>query len=468
MGYYFLRPYSYIFAIGVALWGAFFIQFWRVQEHKLTNHWSTVNCQSLAKSMTEFKPQSYRVDSLLGTARPYYPQWEIIVRSTIANVPLFLISGCILLFLIAIAFIVDVTLSEVYSGPLKSIVSLLPAVVFQVLTLPFTFIYSIVAERLTKLENRRTKTDFQASLSGKMFLQNFMLSYTALFLISYIYGPFAEYFVPHYIQNRMSQSFFSVGYIAKSTFKLNPLRLRNQYIYFLTNAQVINYITILAVPQLISYVKKHYMSKPTRDLHIQDIPSETVTLKRARSEAEKIEYDCYNDYKDFVLMFGFLVMFSPIYPLAPIFSLVNCVLYIRSSVYRFTKMVKKPVPCRVDSIAPWDQRLSLLSWLGCITMPSICYFYSSTTKPSDKSMMIAAVIGLLSEHLWFLLRMFISSVFPVDKTFFAPAKERQHLLAERSFSIPPVADVPTSTTTAFEEADETLSIYRTAENKKTK
>ncbi|WBW70871.1 anoctamin calcium-activated chloride channel OR Ca(2+)-activated phospholipid scramblase [Schizosaccharomyces osmophilus] len=467
LGHYLFQQYSVVYSIGMSIWGICFIQLWKYKESQLSRRWSTNYSEYYEKSREEFHPSTVQVNNTSGTLQSSYPHWKMVLRSLITTAPLFIVSGIILFILISIAFSFDVTLTEVYSGPFKPVVGLLPALIFQILTLPFNIFYTVVAEKLTAWENQRTKNKYQSSLGSKIFLQHFMLSYTALILISYVYGPFGEHLISNVLQNKAANMTMQLSYITDSKFKLNPLRLRNQYFYFLTNAQVINYFTTLAVPQIISYLKSFVKSKfSAQRLSIHDNDAEAKSLNSIRKQSELSKYDEYNDYKDLVLIFGYLVMFSPIYPLAPLIMYVNSYLMVRSSVYKLCKLSKRPVAARIESIKDWNQRLTFISWMGSITMPSISYLYSPLKSLTKQKLYYSLLVGFFSEHLWFLLRHTISSLCPIEETPSLLLQEREQLLHGR------IEEIMHSVghlqkTNPFEESSEVLALYRSAEFKKT-
>ncbi|EPY49241.1 membrane transporter [Schizosaccharomyces cryophilus OY26] len=466
LGHYSFQQYSVIYSVGMSVWGICFIQLWKYKENQLSKRWSTRYSQFHEKSREEFHPSSVQVNNMSGTVQSYYPHWKVVLRSLITTAPLFLVSGVILFILISIAFAFDVTLTEVYSGPFKPVVSLLPALIFQVFTLPFNIIYTLVAQKLTAWENQRTKNKFQSSLASKIFLQHFMLSYTALILISYVYGPFGEHLVSNVLQNKAANLTMKLSFITDSKFQLNPLRLRNQYFYFLTNAQVINYFTNLALPQIITYLKYYVKSKiGMKRLSIHDDAAEAESLNFIRKQSELSTYDGYNDYKDLVLIFGYLVMFSPIYPLAPLFMYANSYLMIRSSVYKLCKLSKRPVAVRIESIKDWNQRLTFISWLGSITMPSISFLYSPMKTMTKQKLYYSLLVGFFSEHVWFLLRHTITSLLPIEETPRLPFQEREQILHDK-FEDSVYSTGHLQRTNPFDESLEVLAFYHSAESKK--
>lgn len=74
-----------------------------------------------------------------------------------------------------------------------------------------------------------------------------------------------------------------------------------------------------------------------------------------------------------VTQFGYVALWSTIWPLAPVMSLLNDVLELRSDAYKITVHNRRPVPNRTDTIGPWLDGLTLLSWLGAMTNAALVY-----------------------------------------------------------------------------------------------
>ncbi|EEB06130.2 membrane transporter [Schizosaccharomyces japonicus yFS275] len=463
--YYFLGDYSFIFAFGILLWGIFFAQAWKVRERSLSQRWSINGCDRKEKCVQEFKPLSFKVDSFTGRARPFFPQWETVLR-TLPTVPLLLVSGGVLLGLLAGIFALEVYLVELYNGPLKFLLTLLPTVAFQACTIPFFMIYRVAAKKLTDLENRRTEKEYAMSFSRKVFLFNFMVSYTALFLTAYVYGPFSKRIVAHYSSKLNVFSRFHTD-----SFQGNPLRLRSQFLYFLTNAQLINFITNLLVPAVLRAVKKliKQKRKSVPSIVIQDDELEHEVLESYRAQSELPPYDSYTDYREMIIQFGYVVMFSPIFPLAPVFFLVNNFFEIRGDMAKITNEMQRPLPSLKDSIGLWNQCLQLLSWLGSMTLTSLCYYYTSNDAFSSKSMPIAMLIALFAEHVWVLLRYFAVSILPVNEEEGQPYATRKRYLEEHPLSAEKRSLEEKSEeidTSVFVDAEKVLDVYLKQETKK--
>lgn len=107
-----------------------------------------------------------------------------------------------------------------------------------------------------------------------------------------------------------------------------------------------------------------------------------------------------------------MALFSPIWPLTAVSFIVNNWIELRSDAAKICIEMQRPTPLRADSIGPWLDNLSFLSWLGSITSAALIYLFggeSSTPTGTPKSLTLWGVLTaiLLSEHLYFAARMVV-------------------------------------------------------------
>jgi hypothetical protein len=82
----------------------------------------------------------------------------------------------------------------------------------------------------------------------------------------------------------------------------------------------------------------------------------------------------FNDFNDRVIQFGYLVLFSPAFPLAPFFALINNVIEIRTSGFRVAAAYQRPV---------WKARSGIGSWLGVLNVLGFLAVVRITTSDSQ-------------------------------------------------------------------------------------
>ncbi|RYP55154.1 hypothetical protein DL770_010936 [Monosporascus sp. CRB-9-2] len=240
-----------------------------------------------------------------------------------------------------------------------------------------------------------------------------------------------------------AERFASDKSIATQSFQINPDRLKKQTIYFTVTAQVVN----LALEGIVPYVKRKAF-KEVEKVHTKiirrdtggtpifsDDPEEHAFLERVREEAQLAAYDVSTDYREMVVQFGYLSLFSVVWPLTPVSFLINNWVEIRSDAMKIAISSQRPIPWRADSIGPWLNALGLLSWLGSIVSPAIVFLFSGDEKgPGGEPWNISAW-GLLfcilcSEHVYLAFQYIIRyALSQVDSP--GPQKERANRFAMR-------------------------------------
>ncbi len=178
---------------------------------------------------------------------------------------------------------------------------------------------------------------------------------------------------------------------------------------------------------------------------LAELEEEREFLDRINREVALPDYDLFADYSEMVTQFGYVALWSTIWPLAPgkpiqlqcsspahggpvaVMSLVNNWLELRSDAFKITVHVRRPIPTRTDTIGPWLDTLTFLTWLGALTNSALVYLFrprdhckpvgtslshahrhlSSPRAPAQEYLMSALLVALGASHGYILLRMVV-------------------------------------------------------------
>lgn len=121
-------------------------------------------------------------------------------------------------------------------------------------------------------------------------------------------------------------------------------------------------------------------------------------------------------YRDKVYQFGYIVLFSVLFPpVVPIFLALNLV-EIRSRAHFLLTMNRRPEPLQAADIGSYQAILELLATLSIVTNSSLLgvtgyglYFYFP-----DMSIVESLWASIILEHILFCAKMFLSSILPAD------------------------------------------------------
>ena len=107
-------------------------------------------------------------------------------------------------------------------------------------------------------------------------------------------------------------------------------------------------------------------------------PKEKIDLSTFEIEAQKMPYpSTFLDFNDRVIQFGYLVLFAPAFPLAPLFAFINSVIEIRAFGVKMCKAYQRPVWRARTGIGAWLGVLNALGFLAVVTNASMIAFVGS-------------------------------------------------------------------------------------------
>ncbi|RYC58849.1 hypothetical protein CHU98_g7370 [Xylaria longipes] len=380
-----LGRYSWLYAFANSLWSVVFFEWWKKKEVDLAVQWGVRNVSRIQHARTQFQWDLEAPDPVTGELVKHYPPTKR-VKTQLLQIPFALACVLVLGALYLFCFGVEIFLTQVYNGPFKSY--------------------------LVQRENYPTSDAHTASLIRKIFILNFITSYTPLFLSAFVYMPFGNLMMPYLnIFTTTARKFYQDKSVTTQEFRINPDRLKSQMVYFAVTAQIVNVALEFVVP----YVKQVAFRKVERaqakraasqdGKNIQDVPEERKFLQRVRDEAKLGVYDVAVDYREMVVQFGYLSLFSCIWPLTPLSFLVNNWFELRSDAMKIAMSCQRPIPWRSDSIGPWLNALGFLSWAGSLVSSALVFLFSGESEgpggdPSNVNVVGLLVTILLSEHLY--------------------------------------------------------------------
>ncbi|CAD6498893.1 BgTH12-04551 [Blumeria graminis f. sp. triticale] len=413
----FIGPYSPIYAILNAFWCICFVEYWKKQQKNLAMQWEVNGISRVHQQRTEFKHESVLNDPITGENINVYSPIKRLFRQLL-QIPFVIAATVTLGSMIAFGFAIEIFLSEIYNGPFKGyLVNIIIKLILAVVMPTLSALLKRFASKLTDLENYETLETHESSMIYKDFILNFITSYLPIFLTAFVYVPFAQSLAPRLDVFRPAVRYFirqdEDMVSLKSEFKIDPDRLKKQIIYFTVTAQVVDFAFEVIVPYLkrkifskVKEVQAEKLSKSSsRHSLIPDQPHESEFLARVRNEANLDPYDVTTDFREMIVQFGYLSLFSVIWPITAMSFLINNWIEIRGDALKMTQETQSPMPWQADSIGPWLDSLVFLAWLGSLVSPALIYLFSGEgLSIEDSSWYSKGCIFLLtifaSEHIY--------------------------------------------------------------------
>jgi anoctamin-10 len=427
--------------------------------------WGVRGVSRIEHARKDFAHEKKTVDPVTGEEVLYFPATKRLYRQLL-QVPFAIAAAVMLGSLIATCFGIEIFISEIYHGPLQWLLVFLPTGILTICLPILTNILSNFATQLNNFENYETQSAYDYAMTAKIFVLNFITSYLGIFLTAFVYVPFAQLIVPYLdIFSLTVQPFAEdekqLRAPTAGTFTINPDRLRKQVIYFTVTAQIVN----LGLELIVPYLKRKGFAKlkevqseralkrggAAPDPSEHDPPEEKEFLQRVRAEAELDVYDVTSDLREMVLQFGYLSLFSVVWPLTACSFLANNWLELRTDAMKICVEMQRPTPWRADTIGPWLDSLSFLTWLGSITTSALVYLFSNDGigpdgSPHTITAWVLLLTILLSEHIFLVVRWAVRvAISKLDSPGHQKERRERYLVRKKYFeeSLSELEKVPT-------------------------
>ncbi|PVF99896.1 DUF590-domain-containing protein [Serendipita vermifera] len=394
------QPYNPFYSILVVIWSVLFVEWWRIRERKLSIRWGARGAAKVEKLRVEFHPTKEMNDDY----EEGFPWWKREFR-ILTSLPVIGTAAALLAVLLTGIFVLEAFVTQLYTGPGHQVASLVPTILFAALVPQFLAIYQKFAVALTNWENHAHQSTHDASLTVKTFALSSIVAYLGLCLSAFVYVPFGEYFMTlvhtfmlkeatkpddNKADAKVHQEAAKLQPLSAETkqqisSKLNASRLQNQMFAYTVTNQIINTFLEVGLPFILRGAQN---VKSGKGLHIQKLPREVTDTKDGdeafvndvKYQASLPEYSIFVDYSEMVTQFGYVALYSTIWPLAPAMALINNWLELRSDAFKMTTHTRRPVPTRVDTIGPWLENLSFIAWLAALINSALVYLFRPSSR----------------------------------------------------------------------------------------
>ncbi|KAG7861339.1 hypothetical protein KL919_002073 [Ogataea angusta] len=430
--------YSKAFTVLNLLSGLGFYLSWYFKEKQLSIKWNLTNVSKL-----EFRTSGSKI-------LPH----QVLLRKLMFT-PIAVGAGLTLVFYQLGCFVIEILLTEIYQGPLKSYLSLVPTILICSIVPVCTAVYTVVVNGYLSFEDNASRSTKRKSFLIKMFVFNFLASYMALFITSFIYLPFGyklNEYLPH-IGSYAEKVSSSKSYIPKiallqSDYEINKLRLNTQYTYFILTNQIVGLLLEFVLPQVLTRVfalpavKSLMGGAKLLPVKLTDPPEEKEYLDSIRKMIELREFSADDEFRQLVIQFGFLMLFGPVSSLGPVISLVIELFQDKADYFKLLNLTRAPLPERAENAFPWTVFIKVLLTIGTLTSTSISLMYNggdivaSTSRTSVKNswyLILPFIVtgGILVHFVSFFGEMIINEYYVEASPETAKKEEALAILLER-------------------------------------
>ncbi|KAL1920530.1 uncharacterized protein VTP21DRAFT_907 [Calcarisporiella thermophila] len=406
---YIYTEFSIAYAVFIVAWAIAFIEFWKWRERELAMAWGVYKHSLTEKRRAAFCETHPRRD-IHGSSVPCYPIWKRWATRCFTW-PAVVLGAFGFGLVLTFVFAMQVFFSAYYQGPLSEVLNYIPAMIQSSAVANSNNNYLWWMRKLNDLENFELESQYEYHLTIKIFVAKALTSYVSLLLCAWVYIPFGE---------RIGRSLNS--FLTTQHRGVGPERLRSMLVYFVLTGQVIHFSNQKLVPflqQLVSDGLRKALDQVRRRKHEHDDMmhplsenEENVTefMRRVEREAALPVYEVEEDYTEMVTQFGYVVLFSVVWPLTPLCAFVNNWMEMRNDAMKLCLQRRRAPPQRADTIGPWRDSLSALAFFSAVTNSSFTYLFHpkaarvwTSPRPSVPDAGLFFVV-LVAEYLYFALK----------------------------------------------------------------
>ncbi|KAB7498085.1 Anoctamin-1, partial [Armadillidium nasatum] len=372
------NPATVFFACFMSFWAALFLEMWKRYTAEITHRWDLTGFdiqeehprpQYLAR-LSKVKKKTINI--ITGQYEPKPPFWRMRFPGVIIS-----ISTVLLLVLMAMVAVVGVILyrmsvlaalslhgNDVVTSYAIIFTSATAALINLVCIMIFNQVYARVAEYLTELELQRTQTEFDDSLTLKIYLLQFINYYASIFYIAFVKGKLVGYPGDYNRVFGSRQEECSPGGCL--------LELSVQLAIIMVGKQAMNTVMEMIFPLIWKYIRLLMIPEARREAHSK--------WPRWAKDFRLVDFDprgLFPEYLEMILQYGFVTIFVSSFPLAPLFAFVNNVFETRLDAKKLLTHYRRPVTQRVKDIGVWFKILDSIGKLAIITNAFIIAFTSN-------------------------------------------------------------------------------------------
>uniref|UniRef100_A0A3P9BTH7 Anoctamin n=1 Tax=Maylandia zebra TaxID=106582 RepID=A0A3P9BTH7_9CICH len=360
------------------IWSTVFMELWKRRSSSLSYRWGTMN---LAERFAEPRPNFYGdlgVNPVTGRVEPLFPEWKRDLRMVLVSVPVVgLFLGLVVLGMMCFYWgeAQVKQLHKDWNSLLSQALLYIPSVLHIVYTNMLGNVYRNVAQSLTEYENHREESAFENHLTAKILVFTFFNNFAVLFHIAF--------------------------------FKQDVPLLRKRLASLLIVSQLVNQVTEVVIPFLVD----RFISAPHRT-ESEDDPKED---KFRNQRTLPVFPGLFAEYIELLVQFGYLSLFSCVYPLTAVLLLINNITEIRSDAYKICNLFRKPFSPPVANMGVWQVAFEVLSFVSVI---SNCWLLLLSPRLqelcregglSSTNVLLLAVFG---EHVLILIKFIMAALIP--------------------------------------------------------
>ena len=256
----------------------------------------------------------------------------------------------------------------------------IPEILLSMTIIAFDMVYTSIAERLTNWENYKFTNTHENALTAKLISFRLFNAFHTLLYIAFVLKDLELLEVRMMNLLIVQQIKSNVGEVLGSDLRVRLLQVLVSLVLvsFLSEGFVVSVEKLLAacgVAIVLYIVKKLFLGNlkfPKFLKMFVFVKVKNQHVSSVEKESRLRDYDStYLDYLEMLIQYGYILLFSPVYPLAAVFALGNNLIEIHTDAFRLVKMSKRPFPTYATPSKFWQHGFTLMTICGVVTNSQI-------------------------------------------------------------------------------------------------
>ncbi|XP_024211206.1 anoctamin-10 isoform X15 [Pan troglodytes] len=312
-----------IFASFNLIWSTVILEVWKRGCANMTYRWGTL---LMKRKFEEPRPGFHGVlgiNSITGKEEPLYPSYKRQLRIYLVSLPFVCLCLYFSLYVMMIYFDMEVWalgLHENSGSEWTSVLLYVPSIIYAIVIEIMNRLYRYAAEFLTSWENHRLESAYQNHLILKVLVFNFLNCFASLFYIAFV---------------------------------LKDMKLLRQSLAtLLITSQILNQIMESFLPY---WLQRKHGVRVKRKVQALKADIDATLYEQVILEKEMGTYlGTFDDYLELFLQFGYVSLFSCVYPLAAAFAVLNNFTEVNSDALKMCRVFKRPFSEPSANIGVWQ------------------------------------------------------------------------------------------------------------------
>ncbi|XP_039109666.1 anoctamin-10 [Hyaena hyaena] len=370
-----------VFASFNLIWSTVILEVWKRGCATMTYRWGTL---VMKRQFEEPRPGFHGVlgiNPFTGRKEPLYSSYKRQLRIYLVSLPFVCLCLYFSLYVMMIYFDMEawaLSLHENSGSEWTSVLLYVPSIIYAVVIEIMNRLYRYAAEFLTSWENHRLESAYQNHLILKVLVFNFLNCFASLFYIAFV---------------------------------LRDMKLLRQSLAtLLITSQILNQIMESLLPYWLQ--RKHHV-QVKRKVQALKADIDATLYEQVVLEKEMGTYlGTFDDYLELFLQFGYVSLFSCVYPLAAAFAVLNNFTEVNSDALKMCRVLKRPFSEPSASIGVWQLAFETMSVISVVTNCALIGMSPQVNALFPESKLDLVLIVVAVEHALLALKFMLAFAIP--------------------------------------------------------